>query len=117
MLYNQNSSHFKLIDRSEPALQGQMDPAAFAAMVEFMKEFLSSDRYAILASPKEQDVPIIDKKKEAKRKKREAAVAANELRRSVRTKTAPVLKDKIIDLTLHKKKREAKKKAYASSTG
>jgi hypothetical protein len=61
-----------------------------------------------LASPKKQDVPIIDKKKEAKRKKREAAVAANELRRSVRAKTAPALKDKIIDLTLHKKKRSEK---------
>jgi hypothetical protein len=107
LLYNQNSSHFKLIDRSEPALQGQMDPAAFAAMVEFMKEFLSSDRYAILASPKEQDVPIIDKKREAKLKKREAA---SELRRSVRAKIALTLRDQIIDPTLRKKKGKRKRK-------
>ena len=84
-------------------MQSHLDAVTFAAMVEFLKDFLRCDRYAVLSSSK---LPINDKIKRRAQAENSAALA---LRRSLRAQTAMaqtanVPKASMIDLTKQKKK-------------
>ena len=80
-------------------------------MVEFLKDFLRCDRYAVLSSSK---LPINDKIKRRAQAENSAALA---LRRSLRAQTAMaqtanVPKVSMIDLTKQKKKRKRRKSKH-----
>ena len=80
-------------------------------MVEFLKDFLRCDRYAVLSSSKP---PFKDKRKRRAQAENSAALA---LRRSLRAQTAMaqtanVPKASMIDLTKQKKKRKRRKSKH-----
>jgi hypothetical protein len=85
-----------------------LDPATFAAMVDFMKDFLRCDRYAVLSSLKASDPSHLAKKTKKKRVQ-EANAADIELRRSLRAKNSQA-QQKLIDLTGKQKKGKQKKR-------